>query len=133
MKRTLVLMAPALYALAVVAVPVLAEGAAPNNFEELANTLVLMLDNATAALIAGGLVIYFFGISSKMLKMGHGETTDLRSYLMWGLFALFIMVSIWGILRLLQNTLFGGSGYTGGSAGSAQTCSSFGSCSFGSP
>jgi hypothetical protein len=33
---------------------------------------------------------------------------------MWGVLALFVMVSIWGILRLLQDTVFGSqSGTTG--------------------
>jgi hypothetical protein len=106
---------------------------APSNFLELSNFVVQLLDNATAVLIAAAIVVYFFGISSKMIKVGTGETQDMRSYLMWGIAIIFVMVSIWGILRLLQNTLFGGTGYTGATAGSAPTCTSFGSCSFGTP
>ena len=107
--------------------------AAPQNFLELSQMIVQFLDNATVTLIVAAIVVYFFGISTNMVKVGKGEANDMRSYLLWGIIIIFVMVSIWGILRLLQNSLFGNANYSGGSTGSAPTCSTFGSCGFGSP
>lgn len=55
----------------------------------------------------------------------------MRSYLVWGIIIIFVMVSIWGILQLLQNTLFGNGGYNSIGTNSATPCSSFTDCSFG--
>ncbi len=88
--------------------------AAPRTFGELANLLVLILNNATTVLIVLGIVVYFFGISTNILKFSEEGGEKLRQYFFWGVIVLFVMVSIWGILRLLQNTLFGANPYSGG-------------------
>ena len=65
---------------------------------------------ATAALIGVGLIMYFWGIVQKLFKAGSGNATsfdDIRTQLGWGLIALFIVFSVWGIIALLGNTLFG--------------------------
>lgn len=112
--------------------PTLALAAAPATFDQLANLIVQILNNATATLIIAGIVVYFFGVSSNMIKVGKGETTDMRSYLVWGIAIIFVMVSVWGILQLLQNTLFGNGGYNSiGGSTSGAPCQSFTNCSFG--
>lgn len=88
--------------------------AAPRTFGELANLVVLILNNATIVLIVLGIVVYFFGISTNILKFSEEGGEKLRQYFFWGILVLFVMVSIWGILRLLQNTLFGSNPYSGG-------------------
>lgn len=88
--------------------------AAPRTFGELANIIVLILNNATTVLIVLGIVVYFFGISTNILKFSEEGGERLRQYFLWGILVLFVMVSIWGILRLLQNTLFGSNPYSGG-------------------
>lgn len=87
----------------------LAVSAAPNTFQDLANLIVTILDNATTVLIVLGIVVYFYGISTNILKFGEGDKEKFRNYMVWGVIVLFVMVSIWGILRLLQSTLFGDS------------------------
>lgn len=89
--------------------------AAPRTFVELANLVVLILDNATIVLIVLGLVVYFFGISTNILKFSEEGGEKVRQYFFWGIIVIFVMVSIWGILRLLRNTLFGSNPYSGGS------------------
>jgi len=107
-----------LLALLILASPFTA-AAAPMTFRDLANTIVLILDNATAVLIVAGIVIYFYGISTNILKFGEGDRAKFRNYMVWGIIVLFVMVSVWGILRLLQSTLFGDSA-TGPSSSSGQ-------------
>lgn len=116
--------------LAVFSLPSLAYAAAPRTFVELASYLVFIMNNVVAVLIVLGLVIYFAGIASGITKMGSEDGAEERkNYFFWGIVALFVMVSVWGILRLLQNTLFGGQGgvNTGGGTQSS-FCSTFGNC-----
>jgi hypothetical protein len=87
--------------------PSIALAAAPRTFAELADVLVSLIDTAAGMLVVLGIVIYFYGVSTNILKM-HGESGQkVRAYMVWGVLVLFIMVSIWGILQLLQTTLFG--------------------------
>jgi len=89
--------------------PTIAFAAAPRTFQELAALVVLILDNATIVLIVAGIVIYFLGISTNILSFSDKGGEKLRAYFLWGIIVLFVMVSIWGILQLLQRTIFGGS------------------------
>lgn len=116
--------------LALLATPSLAFAAAPRTFVELASYLVYIMNNMVAILIVLGLVVYFWGITSNIHKMGSEDGAEARkNYFFWGIVALFVMVSVWGILRLLQNTLFGGQGSGIGNGSSASSyCQSFGEC-----
>lgn len=89
-------------------IPGIALAAAPRTFQELANVVVVILNNATIVLVVAGIVVYFYGISTNILKMGEDNKEKVRTYFLWGIIVLFLMVSIWGVLRLLQDTLFGG-------------------------
>lgn len=95
----------------VLSAPLVAEAAAPRTLQGLANLLVNLLDNATAVLIVAGIVVYFWGISTNILKFGEGDSEKFKNYFFWGIIVLFVMVSIWGILHLLQDTLFGGNSF----------------------
>lgn len=91
------------------AAPAVAFAAAPRTFLDLSNLIVLILDNTTAVLIVAGIVVYFYGISTNILNFSEDGGEKVRAYFFWGIIVLFVMVSIWGILRMLQSTLFGGS------------------------
>ncbi len=96
-------------ALSSLAAPAIASAAAPRTFLDLSNLIVLILNNATALLILAGIVVYFYGISTNILSFSEEGGEKVKAYFFWGIIVLFVMVSIWGILRLLQSTLFGGS------------------------
>lgn len=98
-----------LLALLFFATPAVAFAAAPRTFLELSQLVVLILDNATAVLIIAGIVVYFYGVSTNILNFSEDGMEKVRAYFLWGIIVLFVMVSIWGILRLLQDTLFGSS------------------------
>ena len=55
-------------------------------------------------LIALALVVFFFGLV-RYIWGGGKDSTAGRKIMFAGLIALFIMVSIWGIIRLAQNAL----------------------------
>jgi fumarate reductase subunit D len=89
--------------------PALAFAAAPTTFRDLSDQIVTILNSATGVLVVLGLVVYFWGVSSNLFSNSEHGRANLRSYIIWGLAIIFVMVSIWGILSLLQNSLFGGS------------------------
>lgn len=92
--------------------------AAPRTFSEAVNLLVTILDTGTGLLVLAGIVVYFWGISTNILKMKDEGSQAFKAYFIWGIVAIFVMVSIWGIIELLQNTLFGGDYYAPGGGGS---------------
>lgn len=92
-------------AIALLPLPALA---APRTFAELANLIVTILNSATGLLILAAIVIYFGGIAMKMRKTGAEDAQGLRTYILWGVVIIFVMVSIWGILELIQTTIFSG-------------------------
>ena len=108
--------------------PALALAAAPRTWEELVNRLVYIMDFSIGTLIVCAIVLYFFGILNNMRKAKDSDTSQMRTFFLWGIIALFVMVSIWGILQILRNTLFSGEGLQPGSSGSGNPCVSFGNC-----
>ncbi len=99
--------------------PGLALAAAPKTFLELASYLVYIMNNAISVVIVLALVTYFWGIFSTIPER-KGVSSEQRSkVILYGLLGLFVMVSVWGILRILQETLF--SSDTGTGAGFEQT------------
>ena len=101
--------------------------AAPKTFKDLANLLVVLMNNAVIVLIVLGVVVYFYGISTNILKMKDEGGEKVKAYFFWGVIVLFMMVSVWGILQILQNSLFGGGQFNVGGGGSSvqQAPSSF--------
>ncbi|MDP2649002.1 MAG: hypothetical protein U1D26_03315 [Patescibacteria group bacterium] len=83
----------------------------PSTFRELANQVATILDSATTVLIVAGIAIYFYGVSTNILKFGEKGAEKIRAYFVWGVIVLFVMVSIWGILALIRNTIFGNDQY----------------------
>jgi hypothetical protein len=86
--------------------------AAPRTFTEAIDLAVDIIDTGTGLLILAGIVVYFWGISTNILKMKDEGGAVFKNYVIWGIIALFVMVSIWGIIQLLQNTIFGGDYYS---------------------
>ncbi len=97
--------------------PTFAYASAPQTFQELAATIVLLLDNATGVLIVFALVVYFYGISVNIIHFGEGHVDKFKARVLWGIVVLTVMVSVWGILQLLQATLFGGDAAAPGAGG----------------
>lgn len=107
-----------LLVLALTTVPSLAWAATPRTFSDMANLTLTIIGQATLALMAAGIAVYFWNIAYNMLRLSKGESSDWKANFFWGIIVIFVMVSIWGIIQILQNTIFtAGGGSAGGSGG----------------
>ncbi len=87
-------------AAALLSVPALASAASIFDTLALANTLL----NALIGLfITLAIVVFFWGLISYLFKQGEDKAEGLK-IMFFGVITIFVMVSIWGIIRLLQNT-----------------------------
>lgn len=103
--------------------------AAPRTFSELADLLVNLINGGIGVALILGIVIYFYGLVTSIPHTSEGGSERLRAHFFWGILALFVMFSVWGILALLRNTLFGGGGYSFGNGGGDQVlCESLDDC-----
>ena len=56
-------------------------------------------------LIALALVYFIYGVANFVLSAGEpGEQTKAKSMIAYGIIALFVMVSVWGLVNVLRNT-----------------------------
>ncbi|MBI2086728.1 MAG: hypothetical protein HYT69_00955 [Candidatus Zambryskibacteria bacterium] len=65
---------------------------------------------ATIVIAGIALLVFFWGLVKFIFKVGGDEkaVADGRRLMIWGLIALFVMVSIWGLIYFIQYELFGG-------------------------
>lgn len=98
MKKT------ALIGSALWAVPVLAFAQTAQNLRGIIGLAGDLLNMLIPVLIALTLVAFFYGLF-KYVWGGGEDAAQGKNIMIAGLLALFIMVSIWGIIRLFQNTL----------------------------
>jgi hypothetical protein len=80
------------------------------------NSIVGIVNTLIPVLVALALVLFFIGVV-KYIK-SEGEK-DNRTTMLWGLVVLFVLLSMWGILRLMCNTLIGSGSCAAPSGGSA--------------
>ena len=112
MRTPSILFVHPLVILTSIGVPYIALAATPRDLPGLANMLASILNGGTTFLVVLAMVIFFWGIVRHLLIGSKlwGGGTEFSKTVMGGLMVIFVMVSIWGILRLLQNTLFRNSG-----------------------
>ncbi|MEK7068816.1 MAG: hypothetical protein AAB947_00370 [Patescibacteria group bacterium] len=104
--------------------------AVASTFQELAFDIVDIIDAATVALVVFALVVYFWGIAVNIPHFGGEKGGEKqKAFFFWGLLVLFVMVSIWGIIQLLQNSLFSDNSFNPSTGSPTVTqCDVFGSC-----
>ena len=82
----------------------------PTTFAELASNLIDLINMGVAAVIGLGFVLYFWGLSTNILQF-KDDPEKRKAYFFWGILILVVILSIWGIVNLIENTLFGGVSY----------------------
>lgn len=102
--------------------------AAPGSFADLVSRVVTIIDWTTPILITGAVVFYMIGIIrtmrfSKSGGEGKGSkfsSQEFKRQTLQGILIIFVLVSVWGIIRIAANTFLSGnvsaspSGFGGG-------------------
>lgn len=73
-----------------------------------------MLVSGSIYLLAGlALLTFFWGLVKFIFAQG-SETvkTESKKVMLWGLIALFVMISVWGIVRFMQDALLSGADFS---------------------
>lgn len=70
-----------------------------------------IIKSLATLLLSIALLVFFYGIVEYIWAKRKGDATGAKTgnqFMTWGLVALFVMFSVYGIIKLAQNTLFGG-------------------------
>ncbi len=109
------LMFSAPFALAVVPVPGFSADVDLNYLESALDAIATLVAQLVPLAIAIGLLFFIWGIVQFIVSSGDEEARDAgKRRMVWGIIALFVIVSVWGLVGLL-NELTGieqGSGFT---------------------
>ena len=73
-------------------------------FAGLVDSILAIFNIILPVLVAASLVLFFYGIVQYVYSQ---DTKKHGPIIMWSLVALFVMLSLWGILRILENTFLG--------------------------
>lgn len=117
---------------ALASIPSIAFGA-PQTFSELVALIVLIINVATPTLIGLALVFFLYRMISTSFGgdkgVGGFAASKVRTVAFYGIGILFVMVSIWGILGLLEQTfLTSGGGELSGTEQGPSPCDSLDDC-----
>lgn len=102
--------------------------AAPQTFRELMQWSVTIMNLIVPILIVCAIIFYFWGITENILDFGKDPAKHIKNFYGWGLLALFLMVSIWGILNLLNSTFMNAGRSTPQSGGVQNIDCAYGEC-----
>lgn len=87
--------------------------AAPQTYGEAVNLLLGLINLLIPIVIGIAIVGFMYGILKYILALGNEhDKTEAREIMLWGVIALFVMFSVWGLVRVLANTFLGGAGST---------------------
>ena len=81
-----------------------------SSFSALVNSFIVILSLIVPILVSVALLGFLWGIAKFILHTGGGkEQEEAKNVMFWGIIALFVMISVWGIVGLLKASLIGGS------------------------
>lgn len=77
-----------------------------NSFQDLISAGNNMIDSLIFVFVALALLVFFWGLVKFITKAGDEKSVEEgRNTMVWGLIALFVMISVWGIVNLMGSEL----------------------------
>lgn len=85
--------------------------ATPGSFRELVNLFLGHMTTIIEILFLIAVLVFLWNIAQLILNAGNSEVnTDMKKKLVWGVVIMFVLVSMWGIIQFLGDSV-GISGY----------------------
>ena len=86
----------------------------PSDLKGLVDIFVDLIRTALPVIAGLALLVFVWGLVKFIFRAGGDEKAvgDGKNLMKWGLIALFVMVSVWGIIRFMQNALLPGGSTT---------------------
>lgn len=91
-------------AAAVLSLPLLASAQTTGGLFNLLSVAARVLNALVGIFVLAAIVVFFWGLVQYLLDVGEQKAKGLQT-MIWGIIAIFVMVSIWGIVRILQQTV----------------------------
>ena len=81
----------------------------PQDLKEVVVAILSVIRPLIAVVAALSVLVFFRGLAGFIFKAGDTKAIEEGKQMMkWGLIALFVMMSVWGILRFFYGDVFGG-------------------------
>lgn len=96
---------------AVLLIPLLADAATLRTFKDFAAFIIYIANTLVIILATLALIVFLWGVTKTLFHSDSEEVRETgKKTMLYGVISLFVMVSLWGLIFLLQNTFFGGGG-----------------------
>lgn len=77
-----------------------------NQLETPVSSLGNIINKIIPVVIGAAVLVFLWGVLKYVVAGDDPEKrADARWFMVWGIVALFVMVSVWGLVRILQNTI----------------------------
>src|SRR5690606_24929370 len=63
-----------------------------------------ILDTLLPLIIAAAVVYFIYGVATYILAGDEDKKEAAKNNIVWGIIALFVMISVWGLVNILVNT-----------------------------
>ena len=79
--------------------------ASAQNLQSVLGTFSNLINLAIPVVLALAVLYFFWGLAQYVLNAANEDKkAEGRNIMIWGIIVLFVMVSVWGLIRLLQDT-----------------------------
>ncbi len=76
-------------------------------FARLVDSFTDLINGLVGLLVGVAMIIFFIGVIKYIYRAPNPKAQKYgRDMIVWGLLAIFVMVSVWGILRLARESFF---------------------------
>lgn len=83
--------------------------AAPSDLTEFIELLTEIVSSVIPVVVGLAVLIFFWGLANFILHADNEQKrAEGKQLMIWGIIALFVIVSVWGLVAVLTSTFFGG-------------------------